>query len=277
MLSVQTLWYLTEADTRWACGRIDSVEIVRETLRSRSALPPDGGPAGGLIVLVDPCCVMAAAPVAETRSAAVTVASAQALLCQPVITVGVVGAGDDAVANVELLASTLTGVAGIAVYDPDAARAERMRDRTADLLWRHGVRLSLTESAQEAVLGADLVVSALGGAASAIEHSWLSPGAVVVDVSTDGVLPGVVREAGLLLVDDWDLVTGVLGRMRAAGELDVKGAGLGDVLAGTHPGRRDPEAVILVCPYGPADLDVALAAEACRAALRDRRGMALPT
>ncbi|MFI6323029.1 hypothetical protein ACIBG8_36240 [Nonomuraea sp. NPDC050556] len=274
---MQTLWYLSEADTRWACGRIDSVEIVRATLTSRSPRPPAGGRAGGLIVLVDPGCVMAATPVAEVRSAAVTVASAQALLCQPVITVGVVGAGEAAVANVELLASTLTGVAGIAVYDPDAELAERMRDRTADLLWRHGVRLSLTESAREAVLGADLVVAALGGAVGAIEHSWLSPGAVVVDLSTDGVLPCVVHEADLLLVDDWSLVTGVLGRMRAAGELDAEGAGLGDVLAGAHPGRRDPEAVILVCPYGPAVLDVALATEACRAALLDRRGIALPT
>lgn len=357
MRSVQnepaTIWYLTEEDTRWACGQIDPVKIVREVLvlhaRNQTLLPtaacltwtgPSAGTmqsvsgpgfvggryemagagivnggldgrdpqAAGLVMLFDRQtarirCVMAAAHVVAVRTAGLAVACAQALLCQPVITVGVMGAGELAVTHIELLARALSGVTSIAVHDPDAGRAKDMRERLSDLLWQRGVRLSLTDSAREAVLGADLVISALRGGSGAIEHAWLSPGAVVVDVSLDGVLPDVVLGADTLIVDEWARAAAgqghLLGRMNRAGQ--VRGprgapggamggprvpseaggrrvdAELGEVLAGLHPGRCHPEDVILVCPYGPAVLDIALATEVYRIAMREQRGIPLPT
>lgn len=236
-------------------------------------------------------CVMASAHVSALRTAGVTVASAQALLPQKVITVGVIGAGAIARAHIELLARSLPGTAAIVLHDRDPGRAAGLAKEVDALLHAHGIRISLAETARDAVLGADLVIPATTTTQGYIAYDWLSKGCVVVNVSLDDVLPDVVVEAGTLLVDDWALVRDdehrLLGRMHRAGRVvgpgEDAGAGvrrvdaeLGEVFAGRHPGRYHPDDVILVNPFGLAIEDIALATEVYRIAMREGRGIALP-
>ncbi|MFB7549551.1 hypothetical protein [Streptomyces sp. NPDC056154] len=86
--------------------------------------------------------------------------------------------------------------------------------------------------------------------------------------------------AGTVIVDDWSLVRDdprrLLGRMHRAGTLLGPGGipregvtarpgarrvdgTLGDVLAGRHPGRRNPDEIVISNPFGMSILDVAVA------------------
>jgi ornithine cyclodeaminase/alanine dehydrogenase-like protein (mu-crystallin family) len=259
--------------------------------------PDQGLPrASGLTVLFDRhtariTCVMASAHISALRTASVTVACAQMLLAQKVITAGVIGAGKIAKTHIELLARTLPGLAYVAVYDQDASRAHQLTQGMSRSLRGHGVRIEVADSAQSAVLGADLVVPATTTVQGYIEYSWLSRGAVVVNVSLDDLKPDVLLQADSLLVDDWGLVSAdthrILGRMSREGLVVGPGqtakpggrpvdAELGQVFAGRHPGRHWPEDIVVVNPFGMAIEDIALAAEVYRVAKREGRGIPLP-
>lgn len=252
--------------------------------------------ASGLTVLFDRqtariTCVMASAHISALRTASVTVACAQTLLPGKVITAGVIGAGTIAKTHIELMAQTLPGLAYVAVYDQDASRAQLLTQGMARSLRAHGVGIEAADSAQTAVLGADLIVPATTTVKGYIEHSWLSRGAVVVNVSLDDLMPDVILQADSLLVDDWGLVSAdthrILGRMSRDGLVVGPGqtakpgtravdAELGQVFSGRHPGRSRPEDIVVVNPFGLAIEDIALAAEVYRVARREGRGIPLP-
>ena len=128
-----------------------------------------------------------------------------------------------------------------------------------------------------------------------ISSVWLASGSLVAHVSLDDVLPNVVEQADLVVIDDWDLISAddrrLVGRMYRAGTLLGPGgeafaepektarqidATLADVIAGRHPGRTKPEQVILSNPFGMGILDVAVAAQVLRTAQDLSLGLELP-
>jgi N-[(2S)-2-amino-2-carboxyethyl]-L-glutamate dehydrogenase len=250
--------------------------------------------ASGLLVLFDlatarPSCVMEASFISALRTASVTVLAAQALGRRPLRSAALLGCGDLAAAHLRLLAERLE-LAEVTVYDVDAGRAEEFVRRFEGGLGAGAPKLRLASDPRAAVDGADLVVPVTTTTEGYIAHGWLRPGALVVNVSLDDLLPEVMERADLLVVDDWNLVRAdsrrLLGRMarqgRIVGPAEEPPAGargvdgeLGAVLLGDL-GRRHPEDIVVVNPFGLAIEDVAVAERVHRLARARGAGLSLP-
>ncbi|MFF4716890.1 ornithine cyclodeaminase family protein [Streptomyces eurythermus] len=251
--------------------------------------------AQGLTFLFDretahPLALMDAGHLSALRTAAYTVLSVRLLGVAAPRTVAVIGGGALGLAHVRLLARDLP-TARFALYDLSPGRsAEASRTLGAD-----GIDITVAESAESAVRGADVVVTATTTTEGYIPMKWIEPGALIAHVSLDDVLSDVVAEADLVVIDDWKLISEddrrLLGRLYCTGELRGPAgevydptrplgrrvdATLSDVLLGLRPGRRDPGQIVLSNPFGMGILDVALAAEVYALAWRDGLGIRLP-
>lgn len=249
----------------------------------------------GFTLLLDPetarpRMLMEAALISALRTAAVTAVAARTLGRPGSTTLGLIGCGTLAMTHLTLLADTVPTLAEVTVFDIDPARARRFRDEASAL--RPRLSISVAPSARDCVTGSDLVVPVTTVTEGYLPYEWLTPGTLVSNVSLDDLLPDVVRRCDLLVVDDWELVSGdnhrLLARMYRAGELlppsgIVEGGGspctsartvdatLGEVVCGDHPGRGADTDVVVCNAFGMAILDVAVAHRVAEAA--DRVGV----
>jgi hypothetical protein len=160
------------------------------------------------------------------RAAALT-ATAATLFVEPrVITVAVLGSGLAARLQVAALATHVPGVSHIAVHG-----LKQVPSALAERLAAAGVGLTIAERAADAVLGANLVV--LAGPQN--EAGWTLPNGTVMVNATGEAVPLDVP-VDQVFVDDRRLLASYLP--------DI--ADLGQVLAGTHPGRTDSDDVVLI-------------------------------
>jgi ornithine cyclodeaminase len=243
--------------------------------------------ADGLMLMYDsdtahPVCVMDAALISATRTAAVSAVAARTF--GPAARVlALIGCGRQAEAHLDLLSRTIPTIEEVRVHDvrEDAVRA---------FAERHPGVVPCA-SAEEAVRGADLVVPLTivsGPDEGYLALEWLEPDAVVIHVSLDDLLPEVVEHATTVVVDDWGLVSSdhrrLLGRMHRDGLLLGPGEP-GDVAAVTGElgdylvpgGAQAPRGgLTVVNPFGMAVQDVALAGHVLAAADESGLGITLP-
>ena len=115
--------------------------------------------------------------------------------------------------------------------------------------------------------GADIVVEAsrLERPEPLLRTAWIEPGALVIPYGTmSAVELSLLEIADKVVVDDWgQCATGRLGALRAhvdAGLLtrDTLHAELGEVVAGTRPGRERPDETIVLWHRGLSLSDIAL-------------------
>ena len=245
--------------------------------------------AAGLVVLFDldtarPRTLMDGTGISALRTAAVSVCAIEELAAATG-SLALVGCGPLAAAHVTLMCQRFPELAEVRLFD-------RIPERASALAATLPVTVRVVGSAEEAVRGADVVIPVTTTTEGYLPLEWLAPGAVVVNVSLDDVLPDVVHGAGLVVVDDWGLVAAddrrLLGRMLRAGELygphEEKPAGrarrvdaeLGEILVGAHPGRTARDEVVLVNPFGMAIADLAIAAAVERTVRQGGGGRWLP-
>jgi len=255
----------------------------------------------GFTLLLDgetarPRVLMEAAYISALRTAAVTAVAAQWLGREGQSSLGLIGCGTLAMSHLTLLADTVPTLTDVRLYDIDTARAEKFRADAVAALPRLNVEVVATP--RDCVTGVDLVVPVTTVTEGYIPWEWLTPGTLVSNVSLDDLLPDVVHHCDLLVVDDWELVSGdnrrLLGRMYRAGELlpptgivdgtmaspgtsarkvDVT---LGEVVAGDHRGRYQDTDVVVCNAFGMAILDIAVAHRVAEAAERAGIGRILP-
>jgi alanine dehydrogenase len=215
----------------------------------------------GLVLVSDasngmPVAVLDAGAVTALRTGAAAVLAAEALGREDAATAAVIGAG----VNGRAAARTfLARGRRVLVWDVVAERARAAAEELgADIA-----------AGREAALGADLVVTVTPGHELVFGAGSLRAGQHVSLMGADG--PGKAEIAAEELVrvrvfcDDWEQAShnGDLAHAVAAGSLgpeDVEQ--LGDVLAGTAPGRQSPDDITVFDSTGLAiqDLAIALAA-----------------
>lgn len=205
---------------------------------------------GRLVALLD------AGAVTAVRTGAAAVLAAEALGRGDAATAAVVGAGVNG--ESAALAFAARGRAPL-VWDVDSERASAVAERASGRV----------AASREEALAADLVVTVTPGREVLLPEGALRPGQHVSLMGADGPGKAEIAAAELarvrVFVDDWEQASHG-GECAAAVEAGLLGRAdatqLGDVLAGSAPGRRSADEITAFDSTGLAlqDLAVALAA-----------------
>lgn len=218
----------------------------------------------------------------EVRTAAVSAVSARHLApTDEELVVAILGSGVQARSHARFL-PRVCRIREIRVWSPTAAHRARF---VAELAPEIGVPLRETPSALEAANGADLVVTATAAHTPVVASEWIRPGAHVIAVGAPRpdqreLDPALVARARLFvdsrtsaLAEAGDIVQtiaeGRITRDHIAGEL-------GEVVAGSVPGRTASDEVTLFKSLGLAVEDLVAARLAYDRACRMGVGTTLP-
>jgi len=241
-----------------------------------------GNPARGLdahqgtVTLFDgetgvPTAILDASAVTAIRTAAVSAVATEVLARTDARTLAILGAGVQGRAHLEALAA-VRDFTQVRVYAPTRAHAQALAGEGG----LAGGQVSAVATAEEAVRGADVVVAATNSPEPVLARAWLAPGAHVnaVGASTPRAreIDTATVAASALFCDSRESLRNEAGEFQLAvregaiaGEEHVR-AELGEVLAGSAPGRRDDGELTLFRSLGIAVEDLAAAETAVAAA-----------
>lgn len=236
----------------------DYVDNYKQDLPSEMALLNLFDPRTGM-----PVAVLAASALTDMRTGALTAIGARHLARKGSRILGHIGARGTAYWNVRLL-DRLFDFEEIRVHSrrPES-RAVFARRLSADL----GKKVQPTEDWESCVRGADIVVEAsrLDAPAPLLRTGWIKQGAFVVPYGTmSAVELSLTDIMDKLVVDDWGQCKGgMFGSLRAhveAGKLSetTLHAELGQIVAGTKPGRERDDETNLFWHRGLSISDIAL-------------------
>jgi len=202
--------------------------------------------------------------ITEVRTAAVSAAATRVLSRPEAGVLALLGSGVQARSHFEAL-RRVRPIREVRVW----SRTPSRREAFAQEMGHRGVTVRPCATAEEAVRGADLIVTATSSSLPVLEGRWLDPGIHINAVGAprpdwrelDSAAvakarvfvdsrAGALAEAGDLLLP---LQEGVIAGTHILGEI-------GEVIAGTVPGRTSPEEITLFKSLGMAVEDVATAA-----------------
>ncbi|HWF74755.1 MAG TPA: ornithine cyclodeaminase family protein [Solirubrobacteraceae bacterium] len=239
----------------------------------------------GLVALFDgdtgrPTAILDASAITAIRTAAVTALATETLARSGARTLAVLGAGVQGAAHIEALLP-VREFETVRVYAPTCEHVRAVVSGAGSGAGA-SVNISAAASAQEAVRGADVVVTATSSREPVIRREWLAPGA---HVNAVGASTPAAREldvetvaAAALFADSRESLRHEAGEYLLAveqgaidGEDHVR-AELGEVVAGLRPGRADDGELTLFRSLGLAVEDLAAAEVAVATARRLGRG-----
>jgi len=223
----------------------------------------------GLLALFDPAtgaprAILDASSLTDMRTGAVTALGAKHLARKSAKVLGHIGARGTAYWNVRLL-NHLFGFDEIRVH---SLRPESRQAFAAQLARDLGRPIVVSDDWQSCVRGADIVVEAsrLPAPEPLLRTAWIEPGALVIPYGTmSAVEIDLVDRMDKVVVDDWGQCRpgtkfGALRRHVDEGRLHEGNlhAELGQIVAGTRPGRSADTETILFWHRGLSLSDIAL-------------------
>jgi alanine dehydrogenase len=193
----------------------------------------------------------------------------------------VLGSGRQARTQVEAV-SRVRRLSEVKVYSPTPANRDKF---CADITARLGVRATPVASAEAAVRGSDLIVSATTSGEPVVRGEWLKPGVHINAIGANyehrrELDTAAVRAASFIAADDPEQA-----RYEATDLVEPVNEGaltwdrvhpLADVVAGARKPRASPRDITIFKSLGVAIEDVALAARAYEKALAQKVGIELP-
>jgi alanine dehydrogenase len=195
----------------------------------------------------EPLVTMDGRLITEMRTAAVSAVATERLAKSDASVLAIIGSGVQARSHLEAL-RLVRDFRDVRVWSPRRAKA---------FAEKHGVLAA--PSAEEAVRGADVVVTATTSQTPVLSGEWLSAGVHINALG--GLAPWrelddeVLRRARVY-VDSREAAFKESGDVIAAGEIFAE---IGEVVSGAKPGRRSEEEVTLFKSLGLAVEDVATA------------------
>jgi alanine dehydrogenase len=211
-----------------------------------------------LIALFDdetgmPLCVMDGTVITEVRTGATAAVAARAL------------ARSDGARSLAILGAGVQGWSHLAAF-PKLFELDEIRVASRDPEHAHTLAGSHPQARvvgtfEEAVRGADLVCCCTDAEAPVLSHAWLAPGAHVSSVGVGAEVDEATVRAASIFVE-W---RGAAENPPPTGSAELQGldpasiAEIGEVLAGTHPGRRSDDELTLYKSTGHAVEDAAAA------------------
>jgi alanine dehydrogenase len=206
-----------------------------------------------------PTAVMDGNHITTIRTAAVGALAARVLARADARVAAVLGCGVQGTGQAEALRH-VRDIEEIRAYDVETAAVERFRTE----LEARGVDVRPVTSAEEAVRGADVIVTATSGQGPVLEDAWVEAGVHVSAFGTDTVGKAEV-EAELfaratVVVDDVAQAT-TIGETQHPVSREILApddihATLGEILAGRRPGRTRDDEITLMDSTGLAFQDL---------------------
>jgi ornithine cyclodeaminase/alanine dehydrogenase-like protein (mu-crystallin family) len=243
--------------------------------RSRFLLHLYDGRTGELRALIE------ADRLGAIRTGAVSSLATDLMARSDASTLGLIGAGKQAATQLEGVAAARK-LTIVRVFSRDSVKRKAFAESAAKRL---GLDVRPVESASEAIVGADLIVTATTSSSPVISSNDVTPGAHLNVVGSNflgkiEVDPETVRRAGLVVVEDKEQARIEAGDLIAAVEAGVMKWStirqLGDVVAGVIQGRGDPDATTLFKSVGSAMEDLAAAKLVVDKAIANGVGIKLP-
>jgi ornithine cyclodeaminase len=223
----------------------------------------------GAVLLFDgetgePLAAMNASAITAIRTAAVSGLATKLLANADAGDLAILGAGTQARSHLLAMACVRT-LRRVRVASRNPASAERF---LGDMSAGSAVPIEVVASAEEAVRGADLIVTATSAAEPILRREWIADGAHLnavgaslptrreVDGATIGAASVFVdrRESALNEAGDY-----LLAVKEGAAPADCIRAELGEVVIGAKPGRTSPKEITLFKSLGLAIEDLAAA------------------
>jgi ornithine cyclodeaminase/alanine dehydrogenase-like protein (mu-crystallin family) len=235
-----------------------------------------------LVILNDPdtgfpIAVLEGSWITAMRTAAVSAVAARFLAPRMVAVMGLVGCGVQM--RTQLLAlDALLKPQIVRIFDiePEAMHrfADQMRDRVAGAIQE-------VDSAEQAVVGADVVVSATRFETPppppSLRDAWLKAGALALPIDVDRAWePAAYKGVSKFLTDRWDMMQVAATRGNFPAGLPTLYAELHEVVSGRKPGReRDDERIMAMNEGMPID-DMALGRLVYERAVQAEAGIRVP-
>lgn len=229
---------------------------------------------GALVALID------GRYITESRTAAVSAVSARHLARADASTLAIIGTGVQARSHLEAYADVRT-LREVRVWSPNPRSRERFVDEMSDHI---PARLHSSDTAKDAVDGADLVVLVTSSPTPVIEDAWVAPGTHVVSVGAcrpdqREMAPELVARGRLFvdsraaaLVESGDVLMGI--QERRFGEDHIAGE-LGELVLGRVAGRTSDDEITIFKSLGMAVEDVVSADLVFRKAIETGAGTEL--
>jgi len=219
---------------------------------------PNGGNSGGTMVLE----AESGAPtffladggwLTEIRTAAAAAIASRTLAIESPRRVAILGTGIQAGYQIEAHRDLLPA-ASFVVW----GRTEAHRNAFGE---QHGAQVATT--LEEAVAGADVIVTTTSARKPILLASQISPGVQITAMGSDTadkneLDPAILQRADLIAADDVT-VTSRVGELHHAPGEAARAINLGDLLSGTQPGRADASQITVcdLCGLGVEDAAMA--------------------
>ena len=208
--------------------------------------------------------VMDGSFITAVRTACASAMATKALANPHTPLLGILGAGVQARAHIQAL-SRVKKLQRIKIYSPLGMSAQRVRQELESEI---GVDIEVAASAEETVSDCDLVVAATTAREPILESEWLKPGAHINAVGSHRPdyreIDGATLARSKIVVDSREAIMAECGDIllaikdNAITEASIY-AEIGEVLAGTKPGRTSASELTLYKSVGIAVQDVATA------------------
>lgn len=211
------------------------------------------------------------------RTGAASGVAARALAPAGPVELGIIGSGWQARTQIHAISRTLT-LTRVRVFSRDPVRRSAFVQELGEGL---GLEAVAAETAEEAVRGAQVVVTMTNSGIPVLDADWIEPGALVIGAGSNipnksELPPELVRRAEVVVVDQLEaarLESGDLLLAEASGHFAWERAvELGAVLTGNDPGRRSKDGIVLFESHGLALWDIAAGAHVLQEARRARLG-----
>ena len=237
------------------------------------------------ILLLDPetgalQAIMDGRYITEARTAAVSAVSARFLAKRDASTLAIIGSGVQARSHLEAFAE-VRQLTDVRVWSPRVLSRERF---VSDVSGHVSVSVRATNTAEDAVRGADLIVLATSSTTPVLEERWVAAGAHVVSVGAcrpdqREMDPALVARARLYvdsraaaLIESGDVVMGLAGGLFDPSH--IRGE-LGGVVLGRVGGRESDDDITIFKSLGMAVEDVVAADLVLRRAVETGAGTEL--
>jgi alanine dehydrogenase len=257
------------------------IRSIRAAGGSRDPSRPPRGPRrilllsdrdGGEII-----CIMDEAWCHAVRTAAAAAVACRLLARKNAATMAMLGAGDTARAAVPVMAKAFR----LKEVRVTSRTLESRRNYARDIGNQFGLNIRAVDSTEEALKGADLVVSATTTSTPFVKDGWLGEGVTVYSIGKHQEMESdVYKKVDKFVVDSWEHCKNKSDLQRMLkehflSEADVY-AQLPEILAGKKAARQSDQERIFIRAIGLVNQDIALADWIYHQALERGTGTRLP-